>query len=299
MKQELTVVIPVYGPGPHLDEVIASLERQLDDGCRIILSHSGGGDPTARFAGNCRITVLHSDERLFAGAARNRGCATARTEWVAFIDEDIVPADNWFAALRRSIAERTADCIIGAIDYRVSSGYWGTSLWYTELGSVHPYMPKRPLTGGPSGNMAVRRESFAVTGGFPDDWRSSEELVAQARMITAGGKLMFDPAVVVYHYNLPGPGAVLRHVYLYGRFGARLRRAYPFLPGALAVRHPVLSLGMWLARLGQMTKRVAVSPGSRKLHYLLHLPGIIICLMTWNLTFTREAFQPDFDRKKA
>jgi GT2 family glycosyltransferase len=298
MTGAITVVIPVYGPGPHLEEVVATLDGQLEAGCPIIISHSGEGDPSARFAGHDRVTVLHSDERLFAGAARNRGLAEARTDWVAFIDEDIVPTDGWYDALRQSISEQAADCIIGAIDYRESSGYWGTSLWYTELGSVHPYMPKRPMTGGPSGNMAVRRAAFAKTGGFPDDWRSSEELVGQARMIAAGHKLIFDPAVIVYHYNLRGAGAVFRHLYLYGRFGARLRRAYPFLPGALAVRQPILSLGMWLARLGQMTKRVMMGRGSRKLHYLLHLPGIIACLVTWNLSFTREAFQPDFDRKK-
>lgn len=299
MTQGITVVIPVYGPGPHLEEVVASLDGQLDEGCRIIISHSGHGDPTARFAGNGRITLLHSDERLFAGAARNQGFAHARTEWVAFLDDDVVPADNWHEALRRSIAEASADCIIGAIDYQVSGDYWGISLWYAELGSVHPYMPKRPLTGGPSGNMAVHRESFAKAGGFPDDWRSSEELVAQARMITAGQTLMFDPAVIVSHYNVQGAGPVLRHFYLYGRFGARLRRAYPFLPGALAVRYPILSLGLWLARLGQMTKRVAASSGARKLHYLLHLPGILVCVLAWNLSFAREAFQPDFDRRKA
>lgn len=299
MTDELTVVIPAYGPGPYLEEVVAALAPQLGDGCRIIVSHSGDCDPTDRFAGHGRVTVLHSTERLFAGAARNRGLALAEAEWVAFIDEDVVPAADWYAALRRSIDENAAHCIIGAIDYRVTGGYWGISLWYVEFGSVHPYMPKRMLTGGPSANMAVRREAFAKTGGFPDDWRSSEELVAQARMITAGHNLIFDPAVVAFHYNLRGPGPVLRHLFLYGRFGARLRRAFPLLPGALAVRHPMVSLGMWLARLGQMTRRVMVSNGSRKLHYLLHVPGIIICLMTWNLSFAREAFQPDFDRGKA
>ena len=299
MSEAITIVIPAYGAGPHLEEVVASLDGQLDEGCRIIISHSGVGDPTARFDGNGRVTVLHADDRLLAGAARNRGFAQARTDWVAFIDEDIVPADDWYESLQRSIAEKAADCIIGAIDYRLSSGYWGTSLWYVELGGVHPYMPKRPLTGGPSGNMAVRRASFAKAGAFPDDWRSSEELVAQARMITAGHKVTFDPAVIVFHYNLRGAGPVFRHLFLYGRFGARLRRAYPFLPGALAVRHPILSLGMWLARLGQMTKRVVSSDGARKIHYLVHLPGVFVCLLVYNLSFSREAFQPNFDRKKA
>ena len=77
-----------------------------------------------------------------------------------------------------------------------------------------------------------------------------------------------------------------------------MRRAYPFLPGGLAVRHPILSTGMWLARLGQMTKRIVTSRGSRKLHFLLHLPGILTCLLVYNLSFSREAFQPNFDRGK-
>lgn len=299
MTGAITIVIPVYGPGPHLDEVVAALDAQLPQTSRIIVSHSGESDPAARFADHPRVTVLHSPERLFAGAARNRGFAVADTGWVAFLDDDVIPAPDWYAALQRSIAEGAADCIIGAIASREDDNYWGTSLWYVELGSVHPSMPKRLLTGGPSGNMAVRREAFANAGGFPDDWRSSEELVVQARMIEAGGRMLFDPNVIVSHYNLRGPGPVLRHLYLYGRFGARLRRAYPFLPGALAVQYPILSIGMWLARLGQMTKRVVTSRRSRKLHYLIHLPGIIVCLMTWNLTFTREAFQPHFDRSKA
>lgn len=299
MKTGIAVVIPVYGAGPHLEEVVASLERQLSDDSRIVISHSGDGNPTNRFAANSRVTVLHSDDRLFAGAARNRGMALADTEWVAFVDEDVVPAPDWYANLCRSISEGAADCIIGAIDCRESGNYWGTSLWYVELSSAHPSMPKRPLTGGPSGNMAVRLQAFAKAGGFPDDWRSSEELVAQARMMTAGQSLIFDPSIIAYHYNLRGPGPVLRHFYLYGRFGARLRRAFPFLPGALAVRYPLLSLGMWLARLGQITKRIMTSDRARKLHYLLHLPGIIVCLVTWNLSFTREAFQPDFDRGRA
>jgi len=292
MRDNVTVIIPAFGAGPYLEEVIDSLDRQLDQGCRIVISHSGEGDPTDRFAGNGRVTVLHSDDRLFAGAARNRGMGLADTDWVAFIDEDVVPAPDWYAALRRSIDENAAHCIIGAIDYRVTGGYWGMALWYVEFGSVHPYLPKRLLTGGPSANMAVRRAPFAKAGGFPDDWRSSEELVAQARMIAAGQKVFFDPAVVVSHFNQRGAGRVLRHLYLYGRFGARLRRAFPFLPGALAVRRPVLSMGLWLAKLGQMTRRVVASRDAPRMQFLFHLPAIILCLMAWNLSFTQEAFQP-------
>jgi glycosyltransferase involved in cell wall biosynthesis len=293
MNSTITVIIPVYGPGPHLEEVVAALEAQLDDSNRIIISHSGNSDPTERFTNNQRVTVLHSKERLFAGAARNRGLALAETDWVAFIDEDVVPGPDWYAALAACIDADEADCIIGAIGYRTSGGYWGIALWFVEFGSVHPYKPKRKLTGGPSANMAVRKSRFIETGAFPEDWRSSEELVAEARMVLDGRTIIFEPDVLGLHFNQSGAGRVLGHAYLYGRFGARLRRAFTFLPGAATIRYPILSTGMWLARLAQITTRVMTRANSPKVQFLLHLPAITACLIAWNISFTREAFRPN------
>jgi glycosyltransferase involved in cell wall biosynthesis len=292
VTKDIAIVIPVYGPGPHLEKVVAELRRQVPPDTRIIISHSGSGDPAARFREQPGVTVLHSRERLFAGAARNRGLALADSEWLAFVDEDVLPAPGWYSALLKIIAAREADCIIGSIGYRESGGYWGISLWYTEFGSVHAYMPARPLTGGPSANMVVRRLPFLQAGAFPEDWRSSEELFAQARLLARGGRMIFEPALLGLHFNQRGARKVLSHLYLYGRYGARLRRAYPALPGASAVRHPVLSTGMWLARLVQMSRRVLLRRHTPKWQFLLHLPGIIICLITWNLSFAQEAFAP-------
>ncbi|MEP8590496.1 glycosyltransferase family 2 protein, partial [Enterobacter asburiae] len=89
---------------PHLEEVVAAVRAQADPTTRIIISHSGSDDPTARFAGQPGVEVIHSGERLFAGAARNRGLALATTDWVAFIDEDIVPAPAWYRVLLDTIA---------------------------------------------------------------------------------------------------------------------------------------------------------------------------------------------------
>lgn len=291
----LTVIIPAYGPGPHLQKVVASLERELPDSARIVISHSGTGDPTARFAGKPAVTVLHSTERLFAGAARNRGMATADTEWVAFLDEDVLAAPGWRAALERSIAIGDADCILGAIDYETSGGYWGVALWFIEFGSVHDYMPRREIAGGPSGNMAIRRTHFADIGGFPEDWRMGQDSLAHARLQAAGSRIMFDPAMVVRHYNLPGARRMIRHLFHIGRHSARLRRARPDLAGAWAVRRPVVSMGIWIARTAQMARRVLGAKGSPKARFLLHLPGILIGLAAWNSGFTREVLRPHFD----
>src|SRR4051812_33985399 len=41
--------------------------------------------------------------------ARNLGWRTARTEWVAFLDDDVVPDPDWYQRLEQDLAELPAD----------------------------------------------------------------------------------------------------------------------------------------------------------------------------------------------
>jgi GT2 family glycosyltransferase len=294
MTVPITVIIPAYGRGLHLEEVVTSLELQLDAESRIIISHSGDDDPTDRFSGDPRVRVLHSDERLFAGAARNRGTALADSDWLAFVDEDVVPAEDWYASLLRAIERGDSDCIVGSIGYQTSGGYWGISLWFLEFGACHPYLAPGRVHGGGSCNMAVKRETFESIGGFPEDWRIGEDSIAHARLTSAGQMPMFEPDVLVRHHNPSGAGHLLRHLFHYGRYSARVRRDHPNLPGASAIHWPVLAPGIYLARAVQITGRVMRAKRAPKMQFIVHLPGILAGLAAWSFGFAREAFQPNF-----
>ena len=288
---EVTVVIPVYGPGPHLERVVGALRRQQPPVGRIVVSHSGAGDPSARFAGADGVTVLHAPERLYAGAARNRGLALATTEWVAFVDEDVIVDDGWHTALQDAIGRGEADCIVGSIGYAETGGYWGMSLWFSEFGSFHPYRPAGPISSGGSGNMVVRRSLLLAVGAFPSSWRAGEELLSQARMEEMGNGIYFQSAAVGRHVNLPGLRRMLRHAYPLGKGSAAVRFACPHLTGAKAVRWPVLSLGLWLARLAQIYGRVFSSRTGPRRSLLVHSPGVLVAVLAWNAGFTVAAFQ--------
>src|SRR4051812_46882121 len=41
--------------------------------------------------------------------ARNLGWRTARTEWIAFLDDDVVPDPDWYQRLEQDLAELPAD----------------------------------------------------------------------------------------------------------------------------------------------------------------------------------------------
>lgn len=295
----ITVIVPVYGAGPHLDRVIAALKQQNPPLNRIILSHSGEGDPTDRFADVEGVTVLHSSQRLYAGAARNRGLEIATTDWVAFVDEDVIVDDDWHAKLIPAIARGDSDCIVGSVGYAESGGYWGMSLWFVEFSSVHPYRAPGPIASGASANLAVRRELLASIGGFREDWRTGEDSLAQAMLGVAGYLNRLEPAVCGRHVNLPGLRRMLRHSQRLGPSSARQRRMYPHLTGSVAVRWPVLSLGMWIARLLQIYYRVFTRRHSPKLSLIWHTPGILICVVAWNVGFAKSAFMHYGGAKKS
>jgi len=237
------------------------------------------------------LMILHSDERLFAGAARNRGFALVSTDWVAFIDEDIIVDTEWHAAVLACISNGQADCILGSIGCAERGGYWGMSRWFVEFSSVHPRLAAGPVSAGEAANMIVHREKFASIGAFPEDWRMGEDTIAQIRMFADRQRLFFLPEAVGRHINIPGLRHMLRHLYHGGRFSAKVRRAYPERPGSMAVRVPILSFGLWLARLAQIVCRIFIAERNPVAVLILYTPGILLGLLAWNVGFSAEALR--------
>ena len=165
------------------------------------------------------------------------------------------------------------------------------SRWYFEFSPAHAYLPPRSAKTGGATHMVIRREPFLAVGGFPEDWRMAVDVFALARFAVAGGSIRFEPEIVGRHVNVPGMRWMVRHVYHFGRWTAKVRRAYPHLSGGTAIKWPILSLGLWLARLGLLYVRVLTAQRGPRLSLLYHTPGILVALIAWNAGFTREAFR--------
>lgn len=91
----VSVVMPVYEPGPDLRFSLASILAQTWPHIEVLLCDDGSGRSTQRMltqlaATDSRVRVLRSRVNHGAYAARNRGLAAARGEYVTFQD-----ADDW------------------------------------------------------------------------------------------------------------------------------------------------------------------------------------------------------------
>ncbi|MEU8164119.1 glycosyltransferase family 2 protein [Micromonospora parva] len=117
---KVSVVVPAYNCGPHIEKLVASLLRQSlpADEFEVIFVDDGSTDETAerldRLAAEHRhVTVLHIENSGWPSRPRNLGIEQARGEYVFFADDD-----DWFAdeALERLYACATAndaDIVIG------------------------------------------------------------------------------------------------------------------------------------------------------------------------------------------
>jgi HAD superfamily hydrolase (TIGR01662 family) len=203
----VTVVIPTIGR-PSLGLLLTQLVSGKQ--CYNTVSHSRvvvvddrlSGEPLGVPGG---VRVLRSGGRGPA-AARNVGWHAVDTEWVAFLDDDVVPGRQWAAQLTRDLRELEPD--VGASQGRIEV----------------PLPPDRRPTDferGTAGlasarwitaDMAYRRAALQRVGGFderfPRAYREDADLAL--RVIATGYRIVGGRRRTVHPVRPSGPLASVR-----------------------------------------------------------------------------------------
>ena len=125
---KVSVVVPVWNPGPNLQRCLDSLlgQTMAPQDYELVLVDDGSTDGTgerldalAAQLGN-RVQVLHIPNSGWPGKPRNVGVAAARGEYVQFVDNDDVIAPEALEELYELGASTDADVVIGKLssDFR-------------------------------------------------------------------------------------------------------------------------------------------------------------------------------------
>lgn len=293
-RKSVSVIVPAYGPSPHLEAVLDGLAQGTDQPEEVFVSHSGSDDPTERLAHtHPDVTVLHSPERLFAGAARNRAMHRASSDVLAFCDNDTVPDRNWVSIVREFFAENRA-VLVGSVDVERTGGYWGMAVWLCEFSEQAPWGQTREQKGGASCNMAVRREDILRVSGFPEDFRAGQDTMLLHNLRASGLKQIFEPKLRVGHFNIEGFGHFRRHLFNQGRHFAKIRKTVP-MSGHTAIRFWPLAPLLGVAKGALVLRRMASS--GRPLFFAKHLPGVVAGIAVWTAGVTYAAATGRFTGK--
>ncbi|MFL6152082.1 MAG: glycosyltransferase family 2 protein, partial [Ornithinibacter sp.] len=198
-RDSLSALLPALaaGDGPLPDRVLLVDDRPDKSAPLAPPRHLG---PLAG-----RIAVLPGPARGPA-AARNVGWRAARADWVAFLDDDVIPAPGWRAALAADLAELGAG--VAASQGRVR----------VPLPRDRPPTDWERNVGGlaearwATADMAYRREALAAVGGFderfPRAYREDSDLAL--RVLAAGYELRTGRRCVLHPVG-QAPAAVSLH----------------------------------------------------------------------------------------
>ncbi|GAA4096365.1 glycosyltransferase family 2 protein [Nonomuraea soli] len=120
MPMKVSVIVPVYNPGPYIEDCVASMLRQSlpAEEFEVIFVDDGSTDETpARLdvlaAEHDHIRVIHQENSGWSGKPRNVGIEEARGEFVMFVDNDDWLGDEALERMYQYGVANEADVIIG------------------------------------------------------------------------------------------------------------------------------------------------------------------------------------------
>lgn len=143
---------------------------------------------------------------------------------LAFIDSDAYPIGNWLQnALARLIENPDLAAVGGPNmpppDSSRSELYVGralTSPLVSGLGYFRKMQkPARLVEGLPSCNLVVRADVYKSLGGMDESLYTGEDVEFCARLRNAGGHILYEPEVAVYHKNRSLKGFIQQRI-VYG-----------------------------------------------------------------------------------
>jgi rSAM/selenodomain-associated transferase 2 len=158
--ERLSIIIPVLNEAVGIPDLLTALKPYRDRGVEVIVADGGSSDQTVKLAlPLCDQVVTAPRGR---GAQMNAGAAAARGDILLFLHADTaLPADA-DRLVREGLA--SGDRAWGRFDVNITGTHW-------LLPIVAFMMSLRSrVTGITTGDQAmfVRRDAFALVGGFPD-----------------------------------------------------------------------------------------------------------------------------------
>lgn len=254
---------------------------------------------------NYEVIVL-SDEvtgKVRPAEKRNLGIKRAKGEIVAFIDDDAYPEADW---LKNALA-RFEDASIGAVggpgvtppgdkalarlSGRVYENVFVSGNYryrYLPIGSV------MEVEDFPSCNLFVRKALLERIGGYRTDFWPGEDTLLCKDLIDAGVKIVYDPAVKVYHHRRALFAPHLRQLSRYAFHRGYFVKRYPsnsfklsyFVPSAFALGLCFLPI-LWPLYAIYLVLVLATTFDRNPIDWLLTAVGVFVTHLTYGVKFVQ------------
>lgn len=233
----LSIIVPVYNRPHELEELLASLSRQLYRNYEVIIVEDGSSLPSADVVERYRSSLPHlrylSVPNGGPSRARNLGAREAEGQYILILDSDVVLPEGYLEAVNRGIATTGADAFGGpdaaspdfspmqrAVNFAMTSFLTTGGIRGGSASAMEQFKPR-------TFNMGCRRSLFESLGGFSEDMRYGEDIDFSLRLIATGAKVCLFSEAYVYHKRRVDLSQFFRQVQHSGEARVELEQRHP------------------------------------------------------------------------
>jgi glycosyltransferase involved in cell wall biosynthesis len=194
-----SVVIPCRDAERTVAGAVRSAFEQTEPPLEVIVVDDASDDASADAAREAGARVLRNSRRRNAGGSRNAGMEAAHGEAFAFLDADAVAPRDWLERARRAFERDPAVAGVGGRIANGRPGRWGDLDWFLNHSEWIRAGEPGPRKNIPTMAIVYRRDAVGEVR-FPET-NSGEDTAFALAVLARGGKLWYDPAIVVTHFH--------------------------------------------------------------------------------------------------
>lgn len=230
MVPKVSIIIAVGVPGSYLDECLAHC-RELDypEYEIIVLPDEDWTppDPSIRIIPTGKVRPAEK---------RDRGVRESTGEFAALIDDDAYPEPSWLSAAVYHFEDPSVAAVGGPgmtppgdnLKCHISGWIYESPL--VSGGYTYRYRPGslRDVDDYPTSSLIIRKNDFESVGGFDTGYWPGEDTILCLKLTGHLGKrIVYDPAVRVYHHRRDMFAGHLRQIRSYALHRGFFARKYP------------------------------------------------------------------------
>jgi glycosyltransferase involved in cell wall biosynthesis len=229
-----SVIVPTKNGARRLPDLFAALERQTvgRDAFEVVLVDDGSTDDTAAVAEAFGARVVRSPVSQGPGAASNLGAEHARSDALAFTDDDTIPAPDWIERGLAALEASESGLVGGRIDLLLADAPTLPAL--VDYGRGYLDQSGYVADGfAATANLWARRDVLRDLGGFKADAAfQTHDRDFGERARAAGRPIAYCDDAVVAHPTRDRARDLAKVAYRLGFGAAWLRRNAPGAQGA-------------------------------------------------------------------
>jgi len=209
---DISVIISTYNRCELLATAIGCLLEQESEGVKyeVIIVDNNSTDETRELVesfiaeGYSNLRYVF-EPRQGVSYGRNAGIANAKSQIIAFTDDDVYVSKNWLASIKRAFDEHPqVDFVGGRIlpqwtseppAWLTREHWWPLAL--LDFGDESFYVNTDNPICLPTANVSFRREVFRIIGPFSPEFSGREDHELLVRLWRAGREGIYNPDLIV------------------------------------------------------------------------------------------------------